>query len=464
MSVFVEARTVNPLQYGLKEASNGYERYDALLRCHRDAQKYGYNISYKGIDTIKIEIPWQFLSIPLTNKVDFSGVTIITDNKTKDCALFELKSEVIPITVSGFDIDRGYYKNYEELKSGKYLLIIEDTEPWCIRRRSGDKVFRKDVVVVKNGIADNHPIMTYGTSSSNPVAYYRRIDRKKKIIKNLNFVRSDSSTHKVFCLKVYNQYNIELRNITITTPDNTALYGDAAIHFDNCALVTLNDIRINGTYSQVDKFGYGVGMVNIYGLKVNRMYSRCNWGVFGTQSLNEVLLKDCDINRFDIHCYGRDVRAENCRFTRLYNQISSVYGKVSFRNCFFQDFTPLLIESSYNAYTPFDLEFKDCVFYLDDKHNFILTLFGVPEPYNDRPELRRKCLPNISMEDCTVYLPDSLNKWMLVKTGGVYYKESFDYISEIGIKNIKTVGNSSTAFDLFSEDVKTSVNVKVRMQ
>jgi len=462
LSGISQARTVTPLQYGLREAQNDIERYEVLLRCHKDAVLNGYSISYKGIDSIRIELPRNYSSIPLTNNVDFSGVTIKVENKQKDGFLFDMRAEVSYITLTCKEIDAGLFDNHEELRAGQFMLIIEDDKPWCIRK-SGTPLIRKDIILVEDGKAMNKPTMGYSSSSSKPIVKYRKIDNKKKCIKNLIFIRTSSSTRKTYCFEIENQYNIVVSNITITTPQTTELYGDAAIHLDNCAEVTLNDICVNGTYSKTDKFGYGVGMVNIFRLVVNRMYARCNWGVFGSQSLNNVILKNCDINRFDIHCYGRDVKAEKCKFSGLYNQLSSVYGTVMFNKCEFVDFIPLLIESSYNAYTPFDLIWKDCVFHLDEKHNYILTLFGVPAAYNERPELRRKSLPNITMMNCKVFMTETTNEWILVKTGGLYYKEPLDYITSISIKNIKTIGNNTAKFKLFSEEVKTSNKVNIRI-
>ncbi len=463
LSGICHARTVNPLQYGLREARNSIERYEVLLRCHKDAVLNGYNISYKRIDSIRIELPRNYSSIPLTDNVDFSGVTIIVENRQKDGFLFDMRAEVTDITLTGKVIDSGLFVNYKELSRGMYMLIIEDKEPWSIRK-SGTPFIRKDIILVKDGKAMNKPTMGYSSSISKPITKYRKIDNKKRYIKNLNFIRTSSSTRKTYCFEIENQHNVVVSNISITTPQNTDLYGDAAMHLDNCADVTLNNIRVNGTYSKTDKFGYGVGMVNIYKLALNKMYARCDWGVLGSQSLNNVVLKDCDINRFDIHCYGRDIRAEKCKFSGLYNQLSSVYGTVMFNKCEFVDFIPLLIESSYNAYTPFELIWKDCVFHLDERHNYILTLFGVPAVINERPELSRKSLPNITMNNCEVFLTETTKEWILVKTGGLHYKEPLDYITDIYIKNLKTRGSNSAEFKLFSEDVVTTNNVNIQIK
>jgi len=457
-------QSLNPLQFGLEDATNGTERYEVLLRCHQTAQEKGATINYKGIDTIQIEIPKNNIPIPLTDNVDFYGVTIVVENKQKNLPLFEMKDDMISIEVDGYGVDNGNFKRYDKLKEGISLLIVEDGNPWCIRQGYDTKVFRKDVIVVKSGTALNKPIISYSSPQSNPIVRFRKVDNTKKTIKNLNFVRAPESTFITYCFRIENQYNIRLNNILISTPLVTSIYGDAAIQLENCANVSLNDITILGTYSQEDKFGYGLSLENVYNLKVNNLYARSKWGIFGSNCLQKISLKKCDLNRFDIHCYGRDLKAVRCKFSGLYNQVSSVFGTVLFNKCEFENFIPLLIESSYNAYTAFDLVFKNCMFHLDDKHNYIMTLFGVPEVNNERPELKRKSLPNITMKDCTVSLSEGLESWELVKTGGVYYKDKFDYISSIDIKGLKTLGNKEVVFKLFSESIKTtdSINVKIR--
>ena len=79
--------------------------------------------------------------------------------------------------------------------------------------------------------------------------------------------------------------------------------------------------------------------------------------MFGNNNVNKAMLQNCDINRFDIHCYGKDVSFEKCSFVDFYNQFSSVYCELYFRSCTFTSFFPILMEYSYNAYTGFDLVF-----------------------------------------------------------------------------------------------------------
>lgn len=455
-------RILGPLDYGITEAADPIERYEILQKCHQEAVTKDYAISYLGIDTLRLEIPNGAEPLPLTEAVDFAGVTIIVENNQKDCFLYMMRSQMSKVQVCGPEIDKGVFDN-GVFNDGSFLLVVEDEEPWCSREGYDSSVKRKDAMIIINGRASSSPVSSYSTPVSKPVAKYRPINNKKILIKNLNFERSRNSSFETYCISVVNQVNVELNNIRITTPENKEKYADKAIYLENCVDVWLNDISIYGTYSLPRRYGYGICLMNITNLRINRMYGRGNWGVFGTHCLNNVVLKDCDINRFDIHSYGKDVKAIGCKFTDLYNQFSSIFGTIEFYKCLFKNFRPVLIESSYNAYTPFNLIWRKCTFFLDEKHNFLVTLYGVPAEYNNRPELRRKSLPNIRVQNCKVILSDDVKTWHLVETGGVKYQDSFDGIQQITIKGLKVKDSDLVDFKLFSEEIETTNPVTVNV-
>ncbi len=457
----------NPIDYGIEKASDGIERYNILLRCHEDAIREGASISYRGLDTIRIDIPQNAVTIPLSRETDFSGVTILVTNNSKEFLLFNLNDAVCSLSgVNGKNIDSGNYNNIEQLKNGKHLLIIEDRNLWTPRTGYATKTYRRDIQIVKNGIALNSPTYNYDTPTSSPITWFKKIDDKRIIIKNLTFIRTKESTQKTYCLRIDNQFNVELNTIKIITPEDSIKYADYAISIHDCANVTLNNITINGTYSQSHKYGYGISLNNIYNLKVKKMYARSKWGVFGTNNLNKVVLKDCDINRFDIHCYGRDIKMVNCKFSSYYNQFSSIYGRVLFKRCSFSNFTPLLIESSFNAYTPFDVEWRNCQFYLDSNNDYIITLRGVPAEINERLELATKCLPNIRMVNCELFMDNSIKEWYLIKTGGLEYNGSFGYTTKIILESIKVHSSKDVSFSVSTEPISyvNSIHTQYRIK
>lgn len=459
LPMLVVAQTVNPLDYGLREAQTGEERFYALKRCHEDAVKRGMNITYKGINEIQITVPKDATTLPLPDVTDFAGVRMVVENQTKSFRMYSLTGMSEMIQLDGKTVDKGDFRSVGKLSNGLVLVYLQDENPWINTRLGYNSTAvykRKDVIVVRDGIAQNSTIMPYGNDQTQVKAWYSKVSESKKIVKNLDFVRTESSTQISCPLSLRFMYNVEVSNIRVTTPQSIIDRGDGCFIIEDCALITMNDITIDGTYSDEKLTGYGVRLLNVYDTRINRMNAHGKWGIFGNYNVNVATLKNCDINRFDVHFYGKDIRSTNCTYRDMYNQFASVYGVVSFKKCEFINEIPVLIESSFNAYTPFELEWRNCTFHLNKKKNYLVTLFGVPEPYNDRPELRRKSLPNIAMKNCKVYLDDDVDEWMVVKTHGVKYKDSFDYIKNVNIKGVQVISNDEKPFKVYSEELKTT--------
>lgn len=461
-SVLAFGEPLNPLNYGLLDAKTGLERFRVLEACHKEAVRKGADVSYSGISSIEIEIPGDAKSLPLTRSTDFCGVKLSVLNKTKDIALFAMANSKTEITVPDTDLHKGArLQQLEQL--GLKMLVVQDDSLWVYRRRNKPYgATRKDILLINNGVVLNDPVSGYNTRSSLPSVFVCDIDTKGIDFGNITFVRDSISTKKTFLVNFENIYGLTLHDIIINTPKIGTLSADRVISIVNSAKLVIENIRIEGTYSQDGQFGYGIALNNIYDLRINRMYARSNWGIFGNNNIHKAVLKDCDINRFDIHCYGRDVKSVRCKYSVLYNQFSSIYGNVEFEDCEFTNFRPVLMESSYNAYTPFNISFKRCTFNMTEKNNYLLTLFGLEEAHNSRPELSRKALPNITIKDCLVNLPEGLKEWYVVSTGKVRYKETLDYMSHITIDGLTV--NQPSRFDLFSSEIRTTTPLNVSIK
>ncbi len=458
-------KTINPLQFGLNEAKTGEERYYVLYRTHKEAQRLGVGVTYEGIKEIDIVIPDKAKSIPITQFTDFAGVTLQVENKKKNIYLFSLSSVLKPVAITGKEIDSRDFSKNPVLKSGSKILVVTDDTPWVEKRKGHDYgATRKDIMFVKDGKSESNPVQSYCTSISSPNGCYRDVDESMKIvIKNIKFNRTNTSTEKTNLFKVENQYNVELSNVVINTPEDSGLVGDKAICFLNCLNIRISDVSINGTYSLPNYFGYGISLNNVYDLSVTKLYARANWGVFGNNNVNKAHLTNCDINRFDIHCYGKDIMFENCNFVDLYNQFSSVYGLISFKNCVFSNFTPILMDSSYNAYTAFDISFEKCKFNFDKKHYSIVSLSGFVREKNPRLELKEKSLPNVTMISCCINASEGVDRCYVFNTKTVKnYEGYFSHVSKVVIKDLST-NDESLELVVFSNDVKTLSTVELEL-
>lgn len=127
-----------------------------------------------------------------------------------------------------------------------------------------------------------------------------------------------------------------------------------------------NRFDTDGNYSTINQYGYGIYLNNVYQTSISNMTAKAQWGIFGSTNVNTLTLSNSHINRFDIHCLGKNILMKNCSFRNTlnkqntYNQFSSMQGYVEFDSCSFIQFRPVLIETSYNTYTKFDLILNDC--------------------------------------------------------------------------------------------------------
>ena len=407
---------VSPWEYGLVTARNGVERYECLYKAHCAAIEAGVNVSYKGIDSLQIEIPKDAKSIPLTVNNDFGGLVLIVRNDAKSHSVFEMVQESFVLDIKKERLDSGVFSDIPLFSERDAILVLEDQKPWVRKRRGYEYgATRKDLLIVENGIARNSTVAGYSNSSSDPLVKYFFASAKTKTISNITFIRDSSNTMRAYLFNILNQYDVVFNNIKCETPYSDLVY-DQIIRLENCGKITFRDVTINGTYSTHKKAGYGISMDNIYDVTFYRLKANANWGIFGNNNVNSVTLKKCDINRFDIHCYGKDITFEDCKFRDLYNQFSSIYGKVSFNNCEFFNFIPILFESSYNAYTKFDLVFKNCTIHASREKNYLISggdLKGGKT--EERFELAQQEYPNLYIDGLNIYMPDDVDVYYIYK-------------------------------------------------
>lgn len=428
---------LSPCMFGLEEAASDTERYDVLYRTHLAAVEAGVDVDYDGVEPLTIEIPHNAKRIPLTRHTDFQGLVLTVKNLTKLDYLFEYTQSFDSIEVDKEMIDKGNFSSIPQLANGLHLLVIKDDKPWVANRTGYSYgATRRDILLVNNGKAVNSTISPYNNNASKPSCVFCAVGEDTLLIKNLTLKRHPESTNRLKCFYIAYQNNVHIQNINIQTPKNK-LYGDAAITVENCTNLLCEDVIIKGTYSQPDHYGYGISLNNVWNSRFLHLKGSADWGIFGNNNVNTALLDECDVNRFDIHCYGRDITMSHCKFTKLYNQFSSVFGTVSFNNCRFSNFVPVLFEPSYNAYTGFDLVFKDCVFDVSSAHNYLVQAGRLDDSPNSREELSAKCLPNVTIQNMTVNVPENVSKVMIFNPKSANTKVSMGHIEKIKINGMR---------------------------
>ena len=379
--------------------SNPIERFWILYNLHNYAIKTNSTIRYLNIDSLTIEIPEDAKSIPLNNGCDFHNLHLTVINKKKDFELFSLKSNTTPITLTCTQIDHSDFTDITSFNTGKKLLIIEDQSAWAKERIGyGYPHYRKDILLINNGISKDRPIQPYSDNYSHPKCQYINVSSMSVKIRDIEIIRSDDSSYKTICFSLDNQYKINLSNISIITPESE-LFGDEAIRIRNSYDISLSKIKINGTYSQKNKFGYGIGMDNVNHVIFSELKTESKWGIFGNNNCQKIIIDKSEINRFDIHCYGKDVLIKNTLFKNYRNQFGSFYGKIEFHNCTFQDFTPISIRDSYMLNTKFDIYMFNCRLEWNKQNIEIISVGESISNKNNRDYQQAVEWPNLFMKN-----------------------------------------------------------------
>lgn len=424
LALTAQQETLSPLDFGLDTATSGTSRYHILLKTHDAAVKRNAHISYRGIDTIDLTIPKRATSIPLPRYTDFSGVVILVRNDANGMYLFRHSPRFdtmdlhLPDSTIGHIIDNGDFNAIPQLSLGEYLVAICDSTPWVSQRADhAYPHYREDLLRVKNGFSADRPIMPYGNTHSHPRIAIRPIDKEPLILKDLTFIRDSQSLARTYLCRIDGEKGVLIQNIAIHTPQNEFV-GDCAISLYHCSDVTLDSITILGTYSRTDHSGYGILLNNLRSTTIQNLYSRTAWGVFGTNNMADTRINQSDFNRFDIHCYGRNVTFVDCKQSNGFNQFSATYGTILFKHCNFDNFTPLLIEESYNCNVPFLTIVDSCSWTPTPNKCHFMAAGHHSSTLNARPELANRYIPDIQIRSLDINAAKEIREILLFRYSG----------------------------------------------
>jgi len=437
-----EKKNISPLDYGLKAAPTGEIRYNVLFKAHRDACVKGVDVDYTGVGDLQITIPAGASSIPLTRNTDFKGITLTVLNNQKNIYFFQMTDPVFPVTVSGDAIDRADYSGVPELATGTHLLCVQDDSLW-VAKRGGEKydygATRKDLFLVKNGVGSCEPCASYNTPATRVNATYREVDEEQKTFCNLNFVRDPNSSAKTFVVKFNYQNNVFCHHVDLTTTniDETS-EGDSAISFTGCTNILCEDMYINGTYSWTNMYGYGISCNGVWNATFRRIRSNTKWGVFGNNNTHDSFVDNCDIDRYDTHCYGKNITITNSRIIGRGMPCSSIFGTIRIENSMFKNCYFFAMRPDYNSYVPFEMVIKNCEYYPNS--SALMSMGRMDNIINSRPELAEKCWPNVTIDGLIVHVPSSVSQMYLFFPSTQYsYSKGLGHIQKISMKDVSFV-------------------------
>ena len=510
----IDAQTItDSLSSAISQYSpNSAALYQALHFIHTTAKSnnvpilYPDSVSGNPKKQIQLTMNSQTSPIPLPEQTDFNGWTFKVINvKANEEPLFRMYKTLT--TVSGVTkamIDSGNFSSITELSSGNKMLVVHDSAFWTYRNDTPDtyfpggvpgtpwqdwtytddkKKYRDDVLLIKDGIAQNHTIAPYNTAASSPTCKYVAVSENLSYIKNIILHCAAESIYSLKLVKIECINHLLLSNITVDIPSTNTLYNCSSITIINTTNLTIEDCTINNTYSSVNAWGYGIDMNNVWNVDIIRMHATSpKWGVFGNNNVNTLRLRDCDINRFDIHCYGSNITCVGCTFQNdnylaeaanfqngsvtnevnyhIYNRFSSLYGYLTYENCLFNGFYPFITDYAYNIYSGCCVSFRNCTMRIyQNKYAYLFKMGFWGAPANLRAEHAHRCFHNVLIDGMKFILQfnDITNVYMFFLMDRFDWNwgsitENIHYTSSLHVRNIHFV-NASNA-DLSTATLK----------
>ena len=439
------AGTVSPFDYGLREATTGEARYEAIYKAHCAAVALGLGLDYSGVGTVELTVPSTSKAIPLPPATDFKGTVFKVRNDAKKCFLFSMEKIFSRVAVSGAQIDAADYSAVPALAGGLHLLRIQDDRHWVDDREGFDHpADRADVVLVRDGVGSNGPVASYSTDVTRINAEYCDADDTQKSFCNVTLVRDAASRQIVNLLSVRGVNNLYLGNVRIETPSGTGIYDDTAIDIRHCTNVTCEDLTFDGLYCDTHETGYGLSINNTWNAVFRRIHSHNGWAAFGCNNMQDSTLEDSDVERFDIHCYGRNITVRNSTLTGKGIPCSSIFGTILCEHVTFSDCFTYSMRTEYNAFTPFDIVLKDCELIAGSQHALV-NIGKVDAKINPRPELAKKHWPNLEVDGLTVRLIAGASTFSLFHLSDIQkYPDPLGHLSRIKVKGLKYVYKTSS--------------------
>ena len=442
---------LSPIMFGLFVANSDSERFDCLYNTHFNANIINSKISYEDINKISIEMPQDDRRLLLSHYTDFCGCKIIVNRQEgENSYLFKALNELHNINISASDIDSGLFGSYEELKKGVYGLVIKDNNRWSQRIGYTDNdAYREDILLISNGKALNKVIMPYNNEDSDPVCQYF-IANNGLTIKNANITITGKPIN---VLDIVNQANVVIENVTIEIPNPISNSG-ISICLYNCYDINIKNVRTYGQNRDTSGYGYNILFKNVADFYGEGIITDNTWHSFGESGgLNGMTLKNCNVNP-DSHYYSKDFHFIDCEFRGTSGNMNNVYGNIIYDNCLFYDYSPAMIDSSYNDYNQFNLIFNNCNYVATDNNHNYLYVTKIIDTENNRNELKKKYLPNIIIKNLCVVLPStqtSFNIYTLTNTESVNLDGNI-FVKVDGLK-IRRKDNSLTKLSIVSNSL-----------
>ena len=370
-----------------------------ILATHAFANQYGFDV--KADDGAKYLIGGKELTAIIETNTDFGDATFIIDDTKIDnrfASIFEVKSQLKPITIDAIKSLRKNQKNVDLILKDDCLVIVSDNNVkryirYGLNQNKGSAQTDIFILDKKGNIDSNSPVIWDFDHITDISAL--PIDKTNLVINGGFFI---TIANKAPSKYTYYSRNISIKrsNVVVTNlkhliegeGDQGAPYR-GFISISDCSNVLVKDCVLTGhkTYRTIGNAGKPVSMGS-YDISVTRSigvsFVNCSqtndindnkyWGVFASNYSKNISFDNCKLSRFDAHMgvYNATIRNSTLGYMGI-NAIGS--GEFLIENSTVRGRSLINLRYDYGSTWEGNFTIRNCIFVPTKRKSPTISLF-----------------------------------------------------------------------------------------
>lgn len=365
--------------------------FESIKKCHNYANTHNINIKLRKSGIINF-----IGEVVVKTSIDFNNSVILSKDENKTSSYKFINDEDFvkkEINATPFTDTQNYFEFLKE-QPNNTVVRIADTEVYTVRDDSGkiSQYYRNDLLLhTLRGTTSTTTIGCYDDVSK--IEFYTRKMDKPQCIKNFIY-KSEMSKNVtgLFNFVIYRD-NFTIENVIID-PSLDSMVLDIASAFKgqvfsiiNCYNITLKNIignnitGLNQSYEFTGRSGYVINLETVTSVIFDNVQLNGSWGAIGNNKINNVIVQNSKLNRFDCHLYCKDIKILN---TDLYDwgvMLGDVRGELLVENCNYhlsniRSYVGIIFNhyGSYGSFTPAKMIFKNIKVYMKGTRNSIIYI------------------------------------------------------------------------------------------
>ena len=423
--------------------------------------------------------------IPVKYDVDLRGSVIFVNNN--NCySMYDILNDNETIYSYESSIDKSELKkgkNYFTMDDNSLprncVLHVKDNNAWSTRNDAGNiyDEFRGELMFHNiMGNCMGELIYGYDDEATDLYFKYSNYNSRQLTFKGCE-IKIETTPNVTIGTINCKRHNTHISDFFINPKPNSlnnVQFKNSVIHFEDCYNVEVSNIigfNIAGGEGENNGSGYTLRFSRCYKINMHDCNINGYWGCTAMNSVKDIKIDNCTLNRIDIHEYFMDMFIQNCKIYDWGINVGGGRGTLSFNNCKFINMqrpnvggqTVVNINNTYGGLFDGTISFRD-IEIIKDGLDVSLIKVNYVTGTNTRGNVK---MPNVIADNivCRELADDTKNLYIyslsgatdnkaIKKANSIYLSNIIGYSSTDGIIPVELI-KDSTAQDMYDTSYET---------